>query len=258
LNKKGITLIASIMLVIFASIAVLGVTTFILERFRQYNVDRIGAKCIYIAQAGLHYAMYQYLLSGGLASGQVNIDSANFFVLNVTTGAAAGLRVDARSSSIGGSSNRDLLGVTLRNTSASAITIDQIIVSWSLPSKTLQQIVINGSTRWSGSASPSPVTADITDFALSPGVNYPITRIRWNSSMLGAAITLQFIMSDGSKSTACAAFPRPPSVCQQSISLVIKSMGKTSGSNIYRTMQAIYDTVTMKVTKYYEIANAVP
>jgi hypothetical protein len=258
LNKRGITLIASIMLIVFASIAVLGVTTFILERFRQYNVDRVGAKCIYLAQAGLHYALYQYLVSGSLASGQVNIDSANFFVLNVTTGAAGSLRVDARASSIGGSSNRDLLGVTISNTSASAITIDQVIVSWNLSSKTLQQIVINGSTRWSGSASSSPVTANITDFALNPGVNYPLTRIRWNSSMLGATITLQFIMSDGSKGTACAAFPRPASTCQQSTSLIIKSMGKTSGSNIYRTVQAIYDTVTSKVTKYYEIANAVP
>ena len=60
-NNKGFTLTTSIILLVFASTAVLSVTTFIIQRFLQIETRRAGTKAIYLAQAGLHKAMW-YLL----------------------------------------------------------------------------------------------------------------------------------------------------------------------------------------------------
>lgn len=262
-NRKGIALVASIMLIIFASVAVLGVVVFIAQRLKQYNTEEIWLKCIYLAQAGLNYAMYQYRATSTLYSGTVsNIDgNGGYAVIATTSGggsrAADNLITDATGSYLA-SGNQNLQGITIRNTSGSAITIDRMIIDWSGPNNSnLQSIVINGVTVWSGSVKGPPVNLDISNFTLSPSTTYPVTYLYWSGAMNGRTITLQFVMTDATTTSICTVYPAPASACQSSV-LTIKSMGKTTGSNIYRTVQAAYNTVTGNVTSRSETNASVP
>lgn len=102
--------------------------------------------------------------------------------------------------SVGGAGNRDVLGMTLSNIGTASIVIDKITVSPST-SRTLTQILIGGSTVWSGS-SATPTTADITDVTLTAGQsNLPVNRFRFNASVIGFTQTWTFIMGDGSTKT---------------------------------------------------------
>ena len=76
--------------------------------------------------------------------------------------------------------------------------------------------------------------------------------------MLNAIITLSFVMTDATTTTACIGWPAQGSVCTQISSLTIKSMGKTAGSNQYRSVQAVYNTTTGNVSDYDEIFQTVP
>lgn len=262
-NKKGIALIATVILIIFASFAVLGFSAFIFQRITYGQVVKVKTECLYLAQAGYNYAIYAYRNSGTFPSGQINIDANNYFVLNVTQGAgtqADNLYVNP-SASLLANSNRDVRGVTIKNLStSSSVTIDRIIVTWSgVPaSRRLTQIRINSSTRFnSASGLASPANANLSpDFVLSANTTYPIDWFRFNGSMSGATVYAQFVMSDGSTTSNIRIYPASPAV--SSTNYTIKSMGKTVNSNIYRTIQTTYNTATGKVTDYHEISTAVP
>jgi hypothetical protein len=251
-GKKGLTLIASIMLIVFASIAVLGVTTFIVERLRQYNVDQLGAKCIYLAQAGINNAVYFFRLHDATANGyftlgQTNINPQNSFILGAS--AADALMVNTSVSALGGTGNRDLMGLTIQNAvNSQAITIDRMVVTWN-SSRTLTIIRVNGSNKWTGNSS-SPINADITNFALNttPTI-YTVNYLRFSGNMVGTTISIQFIMTDGSSKTLTV-FP-----ASQNNNFTVKASGQTSNSNIYRTMQAVYNAITAKIIDCDEISS---
>lgn len=262
MNKKGLALVGIIILITFLSIPVLSASIFTLQRLTAFDTQQRDLRCRYNAQAGVHYAVYQYRQNGTLATGQTNIDSDNYFVLNTTGGggAAANLVINATAAYLA-LGNRNLQGVTIRNASATtAITIDRMIVGWSGPNnRNLQSIVINGSTVWTGSVSNPPVNVNITNFTLNPSTTYPITRFRWSNTVFGRTITLQCVMTDGSTTSTCTVFPAQPSECiTPAGNLTIQSMGKTAGSGMYRTVQATYNTATGNISDYDEISAAVP
>ncbi len=66
-NNKGFTLATSVILLVFASTAVLSVTTFIIERLSQTEMKHARAKALYLAQAGIHQAIYSYRTTGANA-----------------------------------------------------------------------------------------------------------------------------------------------------------------------------------------------
>ncbi len=255
LSRRGIVLIAAVMLVVFASIAVLGVTTFIVQRLSQNQTNILRAKCLYLAQAGYNYAIYYYRANGTFPSGQVSIDANNYFVLNVTsTGTQAEALLVDPSASYLANSNKDVRGVTIRNTSGTAIAIDRIIVTWSLATgRSLRQIRIQ-TTTYNFNLS-SPADADLSpDFSLSPGTTYSIQRFRFNRSMLQRIIWAQFVMADGSMTENIRIYPSSPAQGGSGGNIfTIKSTGKTTGSNIYRSVQATFNTTTGKITEYHEI-----
>ena len=263
-KRKGLALIAVIMLIVFVSIAVLGLSTFIVGWYEQIDTGERDVRCIYDAMAGVNYALYQYRNSAVLTNGTFNIDANNNFTLSTVTsgggggGASAFLEVDATYAHLG-NNNRRLLGVTIRNSSASSITIDRMIVTWSISNRRMSLIRINSSDVWTGSANSSPANVDINNTSIPANTTRSINLIQFNSTMLNAVITLSFVMTDGTTTTACTVWPTQGSVCQQSATgLTIKSMGKTLGSNQYRSVQAIYNTATGNVSDYDEIAQTVP
>ena len=262
-KRKGIALIAAIMLIVFVSTAVLGLSVFIVGWYKQINVEEREARCIYNAMAGVHYSLYQYRNSAALTNGTFNIDANNNFTLSTVAsggggGASASLVVDATGAALG-NNNRRLLGVHIRNSSASAIIIDRMIVTWSISNRTMSQIQINGSTVWSGSATSSPANVNINNTTIPANTTRNIDLVQFDGNMLSAIITLSFVMTDGTTTSACTVWPTQGSVCTQAAaSLTIKSMGKTVGSNQYRSVQAIYNTTTGNVSDYDEIAQTVP
>ena len=104
LNKRGITLAVTVMLIVFTSIAVSGITIFIVQRLTQIEMKQFNARTLYLAQSGVHNAIYNYRFEdltgdGYFSLGQTNIDVNNYFVVGGT--AADMLMVDARSTAQG-------------------------------------------------------------------------------------------------------------------------------------------------------------
>jgi hypothetical protein len=121
--------------------------------------------------------------------------------------------------------------------------------------------VINGVTVWSGSiASPPAVLTISPTFTIPATTTYPVTRIGFNSSVAGdAGVTVSFRCTDSSTTTPCTAYPAQATTCVQSGgNLTIRSMGRTTGSTLYKTVQATYNTTTGTVTAYAEQSTGVP
>lgn len=254
MNRKGIALIASIMLIVFASIAVLGVTTFIIQRLNLFEAKRINTSSIYLAQAGINQAVYKYRFNdiaanGYFSLGKTNIDADNFFVLGGSD--SDFLMVKTSTSDLQNPNKTDLINLTLQNAVNSRnIVIDRMVVTWDKP-RNLRIIRINNSNVWNGDAS-SPVNANITNFTLNttPTI-YSINYLRFSGNMSGANISIQFIMTDGSTKTV-AVYP-----ASNKYLFTVKSTGKTVDSNIYRTIQADYNALTSKITDYEEISTEI-
>jgi len=263
-KNKGIALIAAIMLIVFISIVVLGLSVFIGQWYKQIDIEQIEARCIYNAMAGVNYAIWNYNSNPSvLVNGTIPIDANNnFTVSTVAAGGGGGdsssLVVDATGAALG-NNNRRLIGLHIRNSSASAVTIDRMIVTWSISNRTMSQIQINGFAVWFGSANSSPANINITNTMIPGNTTRNIDLIQFNSNMSNATITLSFVMTDGTTTSACTVWPRQSSLCTQvAASLTIESMGKTTGSNQYRSVQASYNITTGNVSSYDEIFQTVP
>jgi hypothetical protein len=268
MRKKGFVLVAVIILILFVGVAILSNTQFVSNRFLGFNTWQRLLRCRYNAQAGIHYAIYQYRNSGTTyASGtdfSVVGDSNNTFrITSVAAGGGGGqsaaLVIDARSAALA-SGNRNIVNDTVRNNSASAITVNQATITWTKTPKTLQELVVNGVIWWSGSASSSPAVISIANRTIPANTTYPITRIRFNSSVAGdSGVTISFRFSDNTTSSPCTVYPAQGSVCTQSGgTLTITSTGKTVGSSVYKTIQATYVTATGNISDYKELSTSVP
>lgn len=99
---------------------------------------------------------------------------------------------------VGGTS---LEGITIQNSADQDITIDRMYFSWTGTAGGEQVTGIQigaGPVEWTGT-SASGSTIDLTDFGLSAGGGvYNIDYITFDSSMEGATLNMNFILSDGS------------------------------------------------------------
>jgi len=247
-KKKGLALIAAVMLIVFVTIAVLGISTFITQWFSQLNADQISAKCLYLAQAGIHDALYDvrniYISTpntyGYYSTGLVTVDAGETYRRGGT--AADFLMVDTSEVSQSGT---DLSGLYIQkatNSASPVVSIDRMVVTWSKSgqSRNLRSIRIAGSNRWTGNLS-SPADANLpTNYTLTGTSIIPIDRLRFNASMNGLnSMSIQFVMTDGSSKTVTV-YPASNS-CQ----FTINSTGKVAGSSIYRTIKATYDLMPL-------------
>ncbi len=65
MKKRGITLIAVILLMTLLAITIVGLTTFVVERLRLTSTRQNEINAYYMAQAGIYYGIYQYIISKG-------------------------------------------------------------------------------------------------------------------------------------------------------------------------------------------------
>lgn len=259
-EKKGITLVTAVILIVFASAIALSTATFITQRFSQSTVYSFRDKCIYLAQAGLHYAIYQYRSTATPYSGTVsNIDGNNGYAVVATTGGGSGTFVVNSTNANLSNSNTYIVNDTVTNNSSSAVVVNQITVTWTKSPKTLKDILINNVTVWSGGISTSPAVCPVSNFTIPANTTYNITRVRFNSSMGGETnATILFQFTDGSTAGSCIIYPKQNSTCSKSGNLTIKSMGKAAGSTAYRSIQATYNTATGHISRCTEINGTVP
>jgi hypothetical protein len=118
------------------------------------------------------------------------------------------LVVDTSGAATAAPANRTVTGITLTNSGTSEITIDTMTVSWSGVSRTISNIIINGTTVWSTAGPGTPTGAqnsgtllDIQNFTLSVGAtNLPMTML-FSGSMSSRSLTIVFTMSDASSTT---------------------------------------------------------
>lgn len=153
LKKNGFILVASVILIVFAAIVIIGTTIFIVQRLSQNQAYQVKSKAIYLAQAGIQNAIYWYRYrdisaNGYFSLGRTNLDANNFFVLGAN--AAELLMVNTGSSYLypttgaSGSRYRYLYGLTIQNaTNSKTITIASMVVTWN-NSYRLLTIRING------------------------------------------------------------------------------------------------------------------
>ena len=254
-NKHGIILVAAVMLIVFASVAISGVTFFIIQRFSQAGMKLSGMRALYLAQAGIHDALYDFRFqqnltgTGSFSLGRTDIDAQNYFTVGGTE--ASFVMVDASAAAIGGTKNQTILNLTIENANNTrAVTIDRMIIRWDVDARWMRAIQIGGSKVWNGNLR-SPANIDIKNFVLDavPTV-YSIDGIAFDKDMLAVSfVDVEFVMLDGS-SRNLRVYP-----ASNDFNFVVQATGKTISSNLYRSIQAQYDVPTATITDYREISD---
>jgi hypothetical protein len=272
-KNKGIALIAAIMLIVFISIAVLGLSVFIVGWIKQIDADLISTKCLYLAQAGIHDAIYKVRFTylnpattyGSYTTGLTTVDTGETFRRGdtaVLSTAVDYLMVNTVTSTL---SSATIRGARYQKATSSAlpvVTIDRMIIEWAKTgtARYFRQIALNGSTVFTSAANNvSGYNADIANTTYSTTNFSTLTNsITFSGNMSGLTwLDVTYIMTDGS-SKKVRLYPASNS-CQ----FTIKSTGKVTGSNIYRTIKATYDLMpttyatTSKIVDIDEINNEI-
>ncbi len=259
-HQRGISLVAALMLIVFVSIAVFGVTIFIVQRLSQNEANRTHTRCGFLAQAGPHRALYDFREhdrtgTGYFTLGATNIDANNRFTLAASE--AQLLMVNTATARLSPAGGTDLINLRIQNaTNSRSIRIDRMIVTWN-NARRLTQIRINNINVWNGNLA-SPANANINNFSLNTPTIYTIRYVRFNGNMLTVptippgsplTITIQFVMRDGSTKTLTA-YP-----ASNNNIFTVQSTGTTTGSTIYRKIQADYNAnaIPGRIVTYSEI-----
>jgi len=163
-NNKGLTLATSIILLVFASAAVLSVTTFIIERLSQMEMKRVRTQALYLAQAGINQAVYSYRTTGADA----------YFTPGTTI-----IPGDAASSFvIGGTSSLDF--------DSDFLMVDTNAGSWS--TTTYDTIAIRSQTTGSGTTNASTGTFTVNKPASVSDGDYLVCIIGKKAANVGASV----------------------------------------------------------------------
>ena len=72
MDKKGIALIAVILLMTLLAITTFALAAFVVERLRLTDIRQNEINAYYMAQAGIHYGIYQYEENGFEGTGTYN------------------------------------------------------------------------------------------------------------------------------------------------------------------------------------------
>jgi hypothetical protein len=143
-------------------------------------------------------------------------------------------------------------GWTMQNaTNSNTITIASMTVSWSgvAAARRLSSIFLNNTSLWSTGGGTSGSTFPLTpNFTLNTTPTIYINNtLRFNGSMAGGTVNVTFNMTDGSNQ-ALTIFP-----ASNNNNFTVTSKGQTTGSTLFRSIQATYNAVNATITAYQEI-----
>ena len=248
-KQQGLVLVAMVMLMVIASITILGISIFVVERLEQTKLQVVQTAAVNLAEAGIHQALYDFRFhdlsgNGYFTLGQSNVTAQEFFVLGAEAGDLLMVNTATAAFSSAGA-NRLLQNLTMQNaTNSRTITIDRMIVTWNT-SADLRRITINGSDVWSGNDG-SPVNADINVLLNTTPSTVIIDSLRFQGDISGRTVNIQFVMTDGS-TRSVDVYP-----ASNRFDFWINATGKTTLSNIWRTVRAHYNAMTATVEDYVE------
>jgi len=249
LNNKGIVLLSVILIIVFFSVAAIGITTYIVEALK-LNVAHINQeKAFYAAQAGVMHAIVDYVNNGSItAVTDTQIATDTYFSIG---GSGMFFLADASNPTI--IASRKLKDVSMTNlNSTSAVTITHMQVSWTPDGgENLISIDLGRATvEWSGTA-PSGTNIDMADYTIGAGVTENDVWLDWETGSDITAKTISAILTFSDGSTVEIILLNAGMASNQEI--VITSTGKFTGTYTHeRTLKASYDIGTSEITSWEE------
>lgn len=256
-HKKGIALIAVIIIILITAIAVLGIVVFISNSLL-LNVARASMEgAIFAAQAGVYAAIYDYLATPSQAywSKATNVNIIGNVYYHIGRDANF-LLVDADNPQTANSSgtNNRLQRILLSNINQTqAIRVNRMRVEWYNFTGNLNQIVLGGTTRWSGTAtSGQPITLN-SIFTLNARQAFTgTTSNTWRFTTTipnNAIILVTFSFADNSTRKAYL-FNNGRSGNNE---FSITATGEVRGAARWRrTIEATYDVGVRRITSWEE------
>lgn len=266
MGKKGLTLIATVMMIIFASLAVSGVSVFIIQRLEGNDAEAKKIKAIYLAQAGVHRALYDYRANGAVTLGQTTVLPSQTFTLGADI--VDLFLADADSVRV----RQEAFEIDIKDVTASpTITIDKITISWQ-PSDATERLIaidIDGTGAWSNAAGVNSGTEiDITDYLLNTA-DFKAAEFTFEGPPGGGkgkkptidmrdktdfTLTFELIDSPSNVTKTVTYYKNPNSANRNFAKFSLKSTGEVN--SIWRTLYVDYDVAnsgTSYITRWDEI-----
>lgn len=251
MKNNGQILIITIILIMFATIMVIGISIF-LAQILNLNIARANqSKAIYAAQAGAYKAIVDFQNVGAWSTETDTQISGNIYY-SISASSSDFLRIDANSSKVLGG-GRILRDIFIHNANTTDdIILDTITITWDPDGgETLQKISFAlGVFEWTGTASSG--TTITLPFTFVAGGDYNL-ELNWipGDNIRDATITAQLDFSDGSSRTVYLLISGE----KGSDSLSITATGKVAAKDTWkRTINATYDVTSQEIMSWQEIS----
>lgn len=237
------------MLMVIVSIAVLGLSFFIIENSRNLLVKESLLKSLYLAEAGVQEAVYlhkkQRYFSLGERANPVNPGET----YNLSGDEAGLLMVDTRVTNILKLVNRYWVRQTyLRSAVDSDLTLTQMIITWSNTDR-LKRIRLRLKTLWNGNAN-SPFVYNGNNAIPYQRQNLVLIFKKGDPATVGP-VSIKFSMSDGS-SKELEVYP-----ASQQFNFTVESQGSAELEEdlppFTTTIEAEYNAATSQIVDYKKI-----
>ena len=253
MNRRGITLVSIIMIMVLLAIIVAGITSYIVEGLRFSVSNTNSTKALYMAQAGVMSAIVDFLDNGLWGSARNNNDAGGEFYYHLGKSADF-LFIDPSTPQASG---KVLKRIPIKNlNSSSSITITDLVVSWTFGG-TIDKVTLANSIVWTGSLS-SPASLNITDTTIASGGaqhgnnNDQIWEFSGNVPTTSTTeVLVEFIFSDGSSRKAYLLRLGKGGNKEFSITST-GEIRRGASLEARRTLRATYDLGTNKITSWEE------
>ncbi|MBI3996886.1 MAG: hypothetical protein HY352_04435 [Candidatus Omnitrophica bacterium] len=270
-SRRGWLLVGFIVLLSAVILALAGITFFLASHFRVTSLRQNQTKAIYLAQAGVMTALYNFRRGANITVGEQTVDAgplpgsadddvfrlqpvdagstqADFLLMNMRANVTFGQQ------GFCGSPRDRLQGWTVRNVLASggrALVVESFKVNWDAPSgERVLRLDINGTgSDWQDANCVGippdtfiPLSVPAANRTLNAGARWATNRVWFTSSAMDGKtwIEITFLMADGSSRTAH--WDADPT--GRSADITIKSVGEVRRGSfpfiLWRWLQAEY------------------
>ncbi|MFH1504330.1 MAG: hypothetical protein ABIH08_02940 [Candidatus Omnitrophota bacterium] len=197
--KKSFALISAIILIVWTSIAVLGLSFFIIGNLEKLSVQESVLKSVYLAEAGVHRALYFFRENGFFSLGEHIAGTNEKCVLS---GDDAGLLIiDVSTTELKSKKNScEIEKIFVRSAVDSrSPVITDVVVTWDDGSLQLKKIEIGKSKVWQGSdPAVSPANCDISDTDVDTDSEEMKLEFVFDEKPSSLIVSIMFITQDSS------------------------------------------------------------
>lgn len=261
-NRKSFALPTLIILLVLAAIFAAGTVSFVVQSLRHDALRAQKHQALMAAQAGLMKAAYEILENDVFTPGSNQLDGPQHYAYQfVGSGGGGGagdwVYIDPSASQLT-NSNRNVSGWTIVNVNPfSNFTLTHMTVSWSGGGRQMNEIQLQGASKWTGSQGTSGSLTDIADTVIPFNSTVTNNFVRFNSQMLNRTVSALFHFSDGTtieSTLTTGAKPLPPTQDPTTIQSTGLFVDNFNSAIMKQTMLATFEAVTgtLKFTRYNE------